>query len=171
MTYLGTNLSPSDYYSKHSVDYVNAHEPAVVELLEKLSPNLSGKVVLDLGCGPGLATQTLQKKFKAEFAGVDSSPVMIKRYEEETSSKGYVKSFWEDLPQSNIIFACHSLHLCPDERLYQTKASIKRTNAKSMIITAPNKHLIEKFDFKVETYLTACFGEKRKTIHGWKVFV
>lgn len=172
MTYLGTNLCPEDYYSQHSNSYVNGQEDAVVQLVEVLTPEFYNMNVVDLGCGAGLATKTLQDRgYPNTFIGIDSSPEMIKRYEKERQCEGGVRNFWQELPSCDVILACHCLHLCPDERLYQAKTSIIESGARYMIMTSPNKNLIEKFDFHVYEYLYAISGEKKKRVHGWRVKV
>lgn len=168
MTYLGTDLSPEEYYALHSKDYTNPHEDAITELLYKMVPLYAAARFLDLGCGPGLATKILQtRKTHCKFTGMDSSEEMIARYEQETQSPGIVGNFWNEYPETDIILAAHCLHLCPDERLYQTMISMLQSKANYLFMTSPNKHTVERFEFPVILYYQASSGEKQKTIHGW----
>jgi ubiquinone/menaquinone biosynthesis C-methylase UbiE len=53
------------------------HENAVGCLLGLLPPSLGGHVVLDVGCGQGLATRAVAAAGAARVVGVDSSPEMV----------------------------------------------------------------------------------------------
>ena len=135
MTYLGTNLSPIEYYLNHSKDYVNPHYQGILEIISKFKQYLVGRI-LDLGCGDGLASSII----KSNCIGSDNSPEMLKRYIKETGNKGFLKEFWEEQPKCNSIVACYSLHLCPISRISMVSYRLLQTETNNIVIITPFKN-------------------------------
>ena len=138
MSYLGTCLSPEEYYALNSERYRNPHKEGIRFLLEEQVQFLSSRV-LDLGCGPGLATQFLKERGLTDFVGVDNSPVMVERYQRETGFSAHVANFWDELPKADCAVATHSLHLCEDSRLPMVRWRLAEAGVKTLVIVSPLK--------------------------------
>lgn len=146
MTYLGTSLSPEEYYVRNSASYRNPHEAAIRCAVEHYVKSFSGRV-LDLGCGPGLATSALSGLGLRDFVGVDSSPVMAGRYREETGFPACEANFWDELPKADCAVATHSLHLCPSSRLPAAVWRLVEAGVKTLVVVSPLKSILDYIPF------------------------
>lgn len=108
--YLGTELSPAEYYERHPAAYDNPHAKGIVRVLRALElPDVA--TVLDLGCGDGLVTKWLQGERSVVCRGMDRAAAMVARYVQETGCAGCVGRFDEAMPAANLIVASYALHL------------------------------------------------------------
>lgn len=129
-TYLGTPLTPAEYYHRHSDRYANPHAEGVAILLGQLLQHLHG-TVLDLGCGDGLVTKLAMTAPGLGFVGADSAAKMVTRYQEETGWPAVKVGFTDRLPAADSVVASYALHLAtPSEaallwwRLWETGANV-----------------------------------------------
>lgn len=164
--YLGTNLSPAEYYKKKAASYHNPHAPGIAEVLDRLAGHLHGQV-LDLGCGDGLATKLLADR-GLTFIGADNAPAMVKRYRKETGFPGVVAGFGDALPQADSVVSSYAMHLAtPAEaavmwwRLYETGADV-------VVVVTPFKNRPEAPEhyFELTESVSGAWGPEGKTIHG-----
>ena len=170
MSYLGTNLSPEEYYAKHSARYSNPHEDGIRLLLEDYAPFLSSRV-LDLGCGPGLATHVLKEQGLTDFVGVDNSPEMAERYQRETGFPAHTANFWDELPKADCAIAVHSLHLCSLSRLSMVMWRLTEAGVRTLVVISPLKGILGYIPFGVtspELLKCATCPPKGKTIWARK---
>ena len=75
----GSATMQGDLWGVRAADYVEVQEPTFLPLYESVAarPQLAGaKALLDVGCGPGLAAQTLAKRI-GRIAGVDATASFI----------------------------------------------------------------------------------------------
>lgn len=75
----GSATMQGDLWGVRGSDYAEAQEPTFLPLYESVAtrPELAGaSAALDVGCGPGLAAQTLAKKI-GRIAGVDATAPFI----------------------------------------------------------------------------------------------
>jgi trans-aconitate methyltransferase len=146
MAYLGTSLSPDNYYQHCGDVYYNPHSDLIKYFIESQYSKLDqSSRILDLGCGDGLATKILLKLGISNIIGIDKSQVMVNRYEKETGCKALNIDFWDELPQASSIVATHSLHLCPPSRIFSTYWKFKEIGIKTALITSPLPKMINKF--------------------------
>ena len=135
--YLGTTLSPAEYYAgRYAATYSNPHEAGIRKVVERLHPNLTGRV-LDLGCGDGLATKIIVPLGHTDVVGLDPSPQMLARYGAETGHRGVLGTASGVLPPCDSIIASYSLHLEHDP----TMASFRmwESGAKTVVVISPLK--------------------------------
>jgi SAM-dependent methyltransferase len=146
-TYLGTNLTPEQYYAQHSAWYSNPHKGTIEFLLEQCTSSLHSRI-LDLGCGPGLATRCLSKHGLSDFVGVDNAPVMVERYRRETGFPSVQANFWDELPKAECAVATHSIHLCPVSRLHIAMWRLYEAGVRTLLVISPLR--------SVFTYIPHC---------------
>ena len=170
MSYLGTELSPDDYYRHRAEEYENPHEDAVSELLERLLHFVKPKV-LDLGCGAGLATKVLSRLGIYDAVGVDRSREMVLRYSRETHRSGFVANFWDPMPEAMTAVAVHSLHLCESTRLWQLRWRLQEAGIEKLIVVSPLKRAVEGLGMEVLVRASASSGSSCKTVWGWALAV
>lgn len=164
--YLGTNLTPREYYEQEAARYHNPHAPGIARLLAQVAAHLHGRV-LDLGCGDGLGTKLLEGQGLA-FVGADNAPRMVARYEAETGSPGVVAGFADPLPKADSVVSIYAMHLAaPGEvplmwyRLWETGAD------RVVVVTpfkdrpAPPEHYFERIEA-----VSGPHGPDGKTIYG-----
>ncbi len=138
--YLGTTLTPEQYYLTESDRYSNPHTNGIRFILAEIARTipLQGKVI-DLGCGDGLVTKILSQIVLGPFIGLDSSEQMVSRYIRETGFPAIQKEFWQEPPQADIAIACYSLHLCPQSRLAECGSWLLYSSISKLIIITPIK--------------------------------
>jgi trans-aconitate methyltransferase len=108
--YLGTDLTPAQYYAQHPDAYDNPHAAGIARVLVELRlPEVDS--VLDLGCGDGLVTKFLRAERAVTCVGVDRAAGMVARYEKETGCAGRVACFDEALPPAELVVSSYALHL------------------------------------------------------------
>ncbi len=99
-------LPPLDGYNRWAATYSEESNP-IKNLsnvsIEKLLPDLEGKIVLDAGCGTGHFCQLLEKNKASKIVGLDLSPAMI-----EIAKKA----------SPLIEFRCQDISVIPLEREY-----------------------------------------------------
>jgi SAM-dependent methyltransferase len=135
-SYLNSGLTPSEYYRVLGDKYENPHQVAASALVDSLRGYLDG-TVLDLGCGPGLATKVLGRGI-----GVDRSPEMVARYVIETGCPGVCQEYWDDLPKANSAVIVHALHLCPRSRVHQFRWAVREAGVERLVVVSPLKRVI-----------------------------
>jgi hypothetical protein len=141
--YLGTNLTPKEYYQTKSDTYYNSHTWGIRLILGEIIkryPSMMYDRIIDLGCGDGLVTKTLSGLgMKGPFIGLDSSAQMISRYKTETGYPARQQEFWQEMPQADIAIASYSLHLSPQSRLAVCGAWLLNSSIKKLLIISPIK--------------------------------
>jgi SAM-dependent methyltransferase len=155
--YLGTALTPTEYYLAESGNYSNPHTSAIETILAEivnLYPCVSQGSIIDVGCGDGVVTKTLTKMVKGPFFGIDSSDQMVSRYIKETGFPARRQEFWEEMPQGDIAIASYSLHLCPASRLPSCGAWLRHSAVRKLMIISPIKRpkIIHGFETINELY-------------------
>lgn len=163
--YLGTNLTPQEYYLTKSDIYCNPHSTGIQFILTeivRIFPNLQGRII-DLGCGDGLITKTLSKLIPNSFFGIDSSNQMVDRYKKETGYPARQQEFWQEMPQADIAIASYSLHLSPQSRLAACGAWLLNSSIKKLLIISPIKRpkTIPGFETTQELYWNVGPSESR----------
>ena len=135
--YLGTDLSPREFYRLKAGDYSNPHADGIRLVLDRHMHWLEG-VILDLGCGSGLATSVLWS-LRNPIIGVDSEPAMIERYKRETEHDGFVANFWDELPHADSAVFCYCLHLCPPSRVASVGYRLTEAGIRRVVVISPFK--------------------------------
>lgn len=162
MSYFGTEYSPSEYYRICHAHYINEQSSAIKQILNQFE--IKGRVI-DLGCGDGLVTKLLSN---IDFVGIDSSPEMISRYNNETKSKGIVGNFWDVLPKADMAIASHCLHLCPISRMHEVRYRLQEAGVSKVIVTSPFKTTGELLKMNVRAKISSKTNED-KTVWGWEL--
>jgi len=164
-TYLGTDLTPREYYRLHHKGYNNPHSPGIRYVLNKLMHYLSG-TVLDLGCGNGLASLILWS-YAGDIIGVDSEQAMIDRYHDETNRSGVVQEYWDELPRAKSAIFCYSLHLCEESRVAQVGYRLIEAGITKVIVISPLKARREDWaNFELVEETADKVGPNHKTVYG-----
>jgi ubiquinone/menaquinone biosynthesis C-methylase UbiE len=100
--------------------------PTYNQLFSKLKIPSNPKT-LDIGCGTGISTFEIAKKFNnvGQFYGIDFSAKMIQKANETASSYGYKNFLFSkgdaeqlDFPDSffDIVTSCYTIHFIPDKQ-------------------------------------------------------
>jgi SAM-dependent methyltransferase len=95
-----------DLWSVRASDYAEVQEPTFLPLYESVlaRPEVAGaSVLLDVGCGPGLAVQTLAKKI-GRVAGVDAAAPFIAIARKRVPRGDFRVSEMEELPHADGSF-------------------------------------------------------------------
>jgi SAM-dependent methyltransferase len=95
-----------DLWSVRASDYAEAQEPTFLPLYESVlaRPEVVGaSVLLDIGCGPGLAVQTLAKKI-GRVAGVDAAAPFIAIARKRVPQGDFRIAEMEELPHADGSF-------------------------------------------------------------------
>jgi len=95
-----------DLWSIRASDYAEVQEPTFLPLYDSVAarPELAGaKALLDVGCGPGLAAQTLAKKID-RIAGVDATAPFIAIAQRRLPRADFRVSEMETLPHADGTF-------------------------------------------------------------------
>lgn len=165
--YLGTDLSPRDYYARHAADYDNPHAAGICAVLARLAHHLSG-LVLDLGCGDGLATKHLRQNPALRFVGVDAAPGMVARYRAETGFPGEVAGFGDRLPVADSVVAVYALHLATPPEIATMWWRLTETGATRVVLVSPfkNRPADPGHYFHLREAISGPYGPERKTIYG-----
>ncbi len=99
------------------------------------------KSIIDIGCGNGIITNELAKKYKV--TGADFSREAL-TYIEGYSIRILSESLSVKTGQFDMIFSSELLEHLPDRTLQATVAEFKRVARKYIAITVPNKELLLK---------------------------
>jgi SAM-dependent methyltransferase len=168
--YLGTNLTPQEYYKRHSHKYHNPHAEGIAEILGRLAHHLHGRV-LDLGCGDGLATKLLGER-GLTFVGADNAPGMVKRYQKETGFPGVVAGFTDALPAADSVVSSYAMHLAAPAEVPMMWYRIWETGADTVLVITPFKERPAEPEhyFTLAETVSGPFGPDRKTLYG-RLFV
>lgn len=172
--YLGTDLTPQEYYKRHSHKYHNPHAEGIAEILGRLAPHLHGRV-LDLGCGDGLATKLLgdaERHREADrgltFVGADNAPGMVKRYQKETGYPGVVAGFTDALPPADSVVSSYAMHLAAPGEVPMMWYRLWETGADTVLVITPFKErpaAPEHYFERTET-VSGPYGPDQKTLYG-----
>jgi SAM-dependent methyltransferase len=95
-----------DLWSVRASDYAEVQEPTFLPLYESVlaRPEVAGaSVLLDVGCGPGLAVQTLAKKI-GRVAGVDAAAPFIAIARRRVPQGDFRVTEMEELPHADGSF-------------------------------------------------------------------
>jgi SAM-dependent methyltransferase len=95
-----------DLWSVRAGDYAEVQEPTFLPLYESVlaRPEVAGaSTLLDVGCGPGLAVQTLAKKI-GRIAGVDASASFIAIARKRVPQGDFRVAEMEELPHADGSF-------------------------------------------------------------------
>lgn len=157
------NFGVEEYYSTN-LHYKNPHEPQVIELIKKYHLTLPLECVLDLSCGNGLITNTLQILGYKKIIGLD--PFLDKEYTFRTGCLSYKMSF-KDIVNNGLTnekFSCiicsFALHLCPKSMLpdlFWRLSEISNT----LVVISPSKFPIIKNPLVEDFSLTSL----KKRVH------
>lgn len=131
------------YYRRHGAAYRNPHEEAVQETLKYcLNWGLDTTKVLDLGCGSGEVTLTLEAAGVQGIVGCD--PYTGAAYLERVGRPCEPWSF-KDLArgvlaehQFSLMIASYVLHLCPESLLPRLAWELSQ-HAGHLLILSPHK--------------------------------
>jgi SAM-dependent methyltransferase len=172
--YLGTHLSPQEYYKRRAHAYHNPHADGIAEILGRLAPHLHGRV-LDLGCGDGLATKLLgdaDRHREADrgltFVGADNAPAMVKRYQKETGFPGVVAGFTDALPAADSVVSSYAMHLAAPAEVPMMWYRLWETGADTVLVITPFKErpaAPEHYFERTET-VSGPYGPDQKTLYG-----
>ncbi|MDB5100236.1 MAG: Methyltransferase [Cyanobacteria bacterium RYN_339] len=183
--YLGTNLTPAEYYRRHSSRYHNPHAEGIAEALSRLAHHLHG-TVLDWGCGDGLVTKLLAHPCRlpaAEqrpgcnrdnaiaglaFVGADNAPAMVKRYRQETGFPAEVAGFGDALPAADTAVASYALHLATPQEATMMWWRLAEAGVQALVVITPFKHrpAAPAHYFEEIERVSGTWGPDGKTIYG-----
>jgi len=141
------------YYTSHGDTYINPHELFISELLTKNKNRIDYSKVLDLSCGSGEVTRTLQALGYTDMLGCD--PFTAKLYREKTGYDCLEYTFTDFLlPQTltdehfktrfSAIICSFALHLAPEKILYSFVQAIWQLSDALVIITPHKRPALEK---------------------------
>jgi SAM-dependent methyltransferase len=102
----GSAAMQGDLWSVRAIDYAEVQEPTFLPLYESVSarPELAAaSALLDVGCGPGLAVQTLAKKID-RVAGVDATAPFIAIARKRVPQSDFRVAEMEELPHADGSF-------------------------------------------------------------------
>jgi SAM-dependent methyltransferase len=102
----GSAAMQGDLWSVRAIDYAEVQEPTFLPLYESVSarPELAtAGALLDVGCGPGLAVQTLAKKI-GRVAGVDAAAPFIAIARKRVLQGDFRVAEMEELPHADGTF-------------------------------------------------------------------
>lgn len=164
--YLGTRLTPREYYRRMAHAYHNPHAEGIAILLDAFAEQFHG-TVLDLGCGDGLATKLLAGRDLA-FVGVDDAPRMVARYERETGFPGQVASFEAPLPPADSAVASYAMHLATAEQATLMWYRLWEAGVDRLVVITPFKErpADPAYYFQLAEHRSGPYGPDGKTIHG-----
>lgn len=164
--YLGTDLSPEEFYRSMTPLYCNPHAVGVRMVLEHMSILLKGRV-LDLGCGDGLVTKILAPQGH-RCIGVDAEQAMVDRYQQETGMPARQGFFWDPLPQAQSAVASYSLHLCPTSRHHEVWNRLVEAGVMTVVVISPFRNNPDSptMFYKEASSVSLPFGPKQKSVHG-----
>lgn len=144
------------FYSS-TLQYKNPHAGEVEALLRKNHLQLPLTNVLDLACGNGLVTNSLQILGYSEIIGIDQ--YMNAEYSSRTGRQSYRMSFKDivndGLPYDfSCIICSFALHLCPYSMLPDLLWRLsERSN--TLVVISPSKFPIIGKPVVEDVYLTA----------------
>jgi SAM-dependent methyltransferase len=171
--YLGTNLTPDAYYKQRSESYANPHEDGIAQLFPELVESIHTddfKTIIDIGCGPGLAT-SLSKRYwpEAVYIGLDKYAPMITRYTLEQQSTGLCQDFAAPIPQGDLAVSIHALHLATPIELIQFWANLHQAEIKYLLVITPLKDrpATPEYYFERKISLARPYGPDQKTLYGY----
>lgn len=102
----------------------------------------SPKLILDIGCGEGTATNFLTKKFPdARVIGVDESEEMIKLAQKDYTKAEFVVGTMENIPldiKADFVFSRLAIHYSKD--LHRTMSEIARVTKKDGLFFIKDTH-------------------------------
>lgn len=131
-----------DFYTRHANEYKNPHQAIITKITSSLKFPLDTKF-LDLGCGGGEVTMTLQSMGYTNIYGMD--PYTSSLYEKNTGIIALQNSF-QDVAnnclqdeQYDVVIASFSLHLCPSQYLKLTCINLALVS-KYLVIISPHKN-------------------------------
>lgn len=164
--YLGTHLTPQEYYRRHAHKYHNPHAEGIAEVLGRLAHHLHGRV-LDLGCGDGLVTKLLGDR-GLDFVGTDNAPGMVKRYRKETGHPGEVAGFTDELPKADSVVSSYAMHLAAPGEVPMMWYRLWETGADVVLVITPFKErpAAPEHYFDRAEVVSGPFGPDGKTIYG-----
>lgn len=166
--YLGTSLTPAEYYRRHASRYANPHAEGVAEALGRLSTHLHGRV-LDWGCGDGLITKLLTAtRPDLTFVGADNASAMVGRYRRETGNPGVVAGFGDALPEADSAVASYALHLATPAEASVMWWRLAEAGVRTLVVITPFKARPEapQHYFREAERVYGPWGPAEKTIYG-----
>ncbi|MEB3285573.1 MAG: class I SAM-dependent methyltransferase [Candidatus Sericytochromatia bacterium] len=164
--YLGTELSPEEYYERRSHVYDNPHAEGIEQALSALSLPLAASV-LDLGCGDGLVTKLFQPR-GCLCQGMDRASAMVARYEKETGCRGLVGCFDQAMPPSEMIVASYALHLATPAEKTVMWWRMWESGASWVVVVSPFKSRPSDpaHYFQLTRAVQGPWGPSKKTVYG-----
>ena len=137
------------YYAEHSDAYANPHSEQIAHLVRQHSRcwNPTDRI-LDLCCGDGAVTQTLQLVGFNNIDGCD--PFLYKQYVSKTQRTCHKYNFADiargDLTDTyDIIICSFALHLCPKDLLNVVLYQLARIAPNLVVISPSKKVLVDTF--------------------------
>lgn len=153
-------IGVDEYYATTS-SYINPHQHEIETLIKTNIHHIPNKKILDLACGYGIITSTLQTLGYSNINGID--PYLYAGYIYRTGCKCFNISFKDivlnGIPESfDCIICSFALHLCPTSMLPTLLWQIFNSSNKLIIISPSKFPLIGKP--KVENF-TSSTSNKR----------
>lgn len=142
------------FYLLNGETYTNPHEAQVSALIKKNAHKLDCSCVLDLSCGGGEVTRTLQALNYENIIGSD--PFTFLLYEKLTCKKCFNFTF-DDLvrgkhlnvwyeKQFSTIICSFALHLQPEKKLYPLVSALFFLTDTLLVITPHKRPILENFE-------------------------
>ena len=153
----------TDWDTERYLQFSTLRQRPSVELIRCIE-SLDPAHIIDLGCGPGLATQLLAKQWpQAQLLGMDSSAQMLKEAQLLDIQVKWVESnleSWSPPEQTDLLFASAVLHLLEEDHssLFPRLMKMLRPNG-TLAIHMPNWRDAPWYCALVDT-LHACGSEQ-----------
>lgn len=109
----------TDWDANNYERFATARQRPAWDLLQAI-PEYPVQSITDLGCGSGLSTELLLRRWpNAQILGVDQSPDMLRRARERLATTAFVEADiarYEPPQSQDLLFANASLHWLSDQR-------------------------------------------------------
>lgn len=144
-------LGVTDFYKQNANSYSNPHEPLIKDILTSFISSFDKDLkILDLCCGSGEITRTLQSLGFNNIYGLD--PFTFDLYKEKTSCSCFTFDFKDlsigKLQESfDLVICSFALHLAPESMLPNILYNL---NTNHLLVLSPHKRPVIKDFFVLE---------------------